>query len=74
VFRRRHVLVLSEVAVTGYRHDQSVLSPETATLRYPGKALGEAPARLLLRRLEGREASGALDVVLALAYMNGSAS
>lgn len=66
VIRRRRVSVPSDVAVIGYRHDQSVLWPEIPTFKYPGEALGEAAARLLLRRLEGREADGPVHEVLDL--------
>lgn len=73
VIRRRQISVPGEIAVIGYRHDQSVLWPEIPTFRYPGEALGEAAARVLLRRLQGPEADGPVHEMLDLEFVNPSA-
>lgn len=64
--------VPQDIAVIGYRHDQSVLWPEIPTYRYPGEILGEVAARMLLRRLSGNEVGDILSETLALEFVPSS--
>ena len=70
--RRRGLQVPQDLAVIGYRHDQSVLWPEIPTYRYPGESLGEIAARMLLRRLSGNEVGDILSETLALEFVPSS--
>lgn len=72
VVRRRGLQVPRDLAVIGYRHDQSVLWPEIPTYRYPGETLGEVAAQMLLRRLSGKDGGDVRSESLGLEFVPSS--
>ena len=70
VVRRRGLHIPRDLALIGCSHHQSVLWPEVPTFRYPGEALGEVAACMLLRRLSGNEVGDILSETLALEFVS----